>query len=255
MYCPPESGNMEPSSAKATQAHSEITPPRTHTRKNSFGFGKGPAISLAVRKIEEPMMPLTSSSTESSRPSPRTRLGFCGVVSASGAREAGAVFMSSRLVFHPQIKSLVVSRSQSVGRCSLFADRTHRPCIWGLPTTNDRRLTTALSHAQFIGRFQRGSAAAADDGRAIATGQRIADFRGADRAVENHCGFPCIWRCFWSDFHKHETVTQFSDALAAIPRHVPSFARLDSRGGCPYVSFIRAASAGSGRQRLAAARW
>jgi hypothetical protein len=66
---------MEPSSAKATQAHIEITPPSTHTRKNNVGFGKGPALSLAVRKIEEPMMPLTSSSTESRRVSPRTRLG------------------------------------------------------------------------------------------------------------------------------------------------------------------------------------
>ncbi len=32
-------------------------------------------MSLAVRKIEEPMMPLTSSRTESSSESPRTRLG------------------------------------------------------------------------------------------------------------------------------------------------------------------------------------
>ncbi len=33
-------------------------------------------MSLAVRKIEEPIMPLTNNSTESSRLSPRTRLGF-----------------------------------------------------------------------------------------------------------------------------------------------------------------------------------
>src|SRR5580698_1402645 len=88
MYCPPESGNIEPSSANATQAHKEITPPSTHTRKNSVGFGKGPAISLAVRKIEEPMMPLTSSKTESSKLSPRTRLGLSSAVAASGGREA-----------------------------------------------------------------------------------------------------------------------------------------------------------------------
>ena len=37
----------------------------------------GPAMSLAVRKIEDPMMPLTSSSTESSSESPRTSVG-CG---------------------------------------------------------------------------------------------------------------------------------------------------------------------------------
>ena len=60
-----------------------------------------------------------------------------------GGREAGGVVMSSWLVFHPQIKSLVVSRWSFAVRRSLFADRTHRPCIWGLPTTNDRRLTTA----------------------------------------------------------------------------------------------------------------
>src|ERR1700687_978311 len=98
MYCPPESGYMEPSSAKATQAHSEITPPRTHTRKNNFGLGKGPAISLAVRKIEEPMMPLTSSNTESSKPSPRTRVGFCGEVPVSERGEA--VSMGGRSVSH-----------------------------------------------------------------------------------------------------------------------------------------------------------
>src|SRR5271163_4528980 len=79
MYCPPESGNMEPSSANATQAHREMTPPSIQTRKKRTGFGKGPAMSLAVRKMEEPMMPLTSSNTESSRVRPRTRLGCGGV--------------------------------------------------------------------------------------------------------------------------------------------------------------------------------
>src|SRR2546423_2430807 len=76
MYCPPESGNIEPSSANAAHAHSEIAPRRIQTRKNQNGCGNGPAMSLAVRKIEEPMMPLTSSNTESSKFKPRTRLGF-----------------------------------------------------------------------------------------------------------------------------------------------------------------------------------
>src|ERR1700704_3253104 len=76
MYWPPESGNIDPSSANAAQAHKEIAPPKIHTRKNQNGCGRGPAISCAERKIEEPMMPLTSNSTESSRLSPRTRLGF-----------------------------------------------------------------------------------------------------------------------------------------------------------------------------------
>src|SRR6266576_5224938 len=88
MYCPPESGNIEPSSAKAVQAHREIAPPKIQTRKNQNGCGKGPAMSFAVRKIDEPMMPLTSSSTESSRLSPRTRLGFSLGLSV-GAGETG----------------------------------------------------------------------------------------------------------------------------------------------------------------------
>src|ERR1700721_3027864 len=89
MYCPPEAGNMEPRSAKATHAHREIAPPSIHTRKNNFGFGNGPAISFAVRKMEEPMTPLTSSSTESSKVSPRTRLGCSAGALISSVREAG----------------------------------------------------------------------------------------------------------------------------------------------------------------------
>src|SRR5207248_2529857 len=77
MYCPPESGNIEPSSAKAKQAQSEIRAPKTHTSRNNTGCGRGPAMSFAVRKMDDPMIPLTSSSTESSRPSPRTSVGFC----------------------------------------------------------------------------------------------------------------------------------------------------------------------------------
>src|ERR1700722_9460264 len=76
MYCPPESGNIEPNSAKAQQAQSEMSAPNTHTSRNSIGCGSGPAISFAVKKIDDPMTPLTSSSTESSRPSPRTSVGF-----------------------------------------------------------------------------------------------------------------------------------------------------------------------------------
>src|ERR1700676_842743 len=76
IYCPPESGNIEPNSAKAKQAHSEISAPNTHTSRNSTGCGSGPAMSFAVRKIDDPMTPLISSSTESSNPSPRTNVGF-----------------------------------------------------------------------------------------------------------------------------------------------------------------------------------
>src|SRR5271157_3322522 len=104
MYCPPESGYMDPSSAKATQAHKEITPPSTHTRKKSVGFGRGPAISLAVRNMDEPMMPLTSNNTESSKLSPRTRLGCLPAVSVSPSREAKGGFIPSS-VLHPMPNS------------------------------------------------------------------------------------------------------------------------------------------------------
>src|SRR5580765_4125379 len=76
MYCPPESGNIDPSSANEKQAHNEINAPRTHTSRNNIGCGNGVAISFAVRKIDDPMMPLTSSRTESSRLSPRSRVGL-----------------------------------------------------------------------------------------------------------------------------------------------------------------------------------
>src|SRR5579871_2455711 len=94
MYWPPESGNIDPSSAKAKQAHSETSPPKTHTSRNSAGCGRGVAISFAVKKIDEPITPLTSSRTESSKPSPRTRVGLAvsdawGGNGASTADEAG----------------------------------------------------------------------------------------------------------------------------------------------------------------------
>jgi hypothetical protein len=96
MYCPPDSGNIDPSSAKAAHPKSEMTPPITHTSKNSMGCGSGPAISFAVRKIEEPMIPLTSKRTESSRLSPRTSVGWTGapeVFSAGVATAAGIEFI------------------------------------------------------------------------------------------------------------------------------------------------------------------
>src|SRR3974390_182591 len=87
MYWPPESGNMDPSSAKAKQAQREISAPNTQTRRNNTGCGNGVAMSFAVKKIDDPMMPLTSSRTESSSPRPRTRVGLdsCDVESGGGA--------------------------------------------------------------------------------------------------------------------------------------------------------------------------
>src|ERR1019366_1763518 len=230
MYCPPESGNMEPSSANATQAHSEITPPSTHTRKNSVGLGKGPAISLAVRKIEEPMMPLTSSSTESSRLSPRTRLGFGAEGSGSVAGEAVSI-----VVGRLRCWSLVVSRL-SFGSAPLDTAR-----ICERPTTSDQR--QVLSHAQFVRRFQRRSAAAADDGQAIAAGKGIADLHRADWTVQHRRGFLGVRRCFRSDFHGLELCARNCHTIPGgargfahprSPRCCRAALGWTAGGGCPY---------------------
>src|ERR1700679_3076515 len=111
MYCPPESGNIDPNSAKATQAHSEMTPPRIQTRKKRRGLGNGPAISFAVRKIEDPMMPLTSSSTESSRLNPRTSLGCSVSFSACGAINAGPEFIECFVSSHAEFVGGLQRRS------------------------------------------------------------------------------------------------------------------------------------------------
>src|ERR1700722_11773581 len=80
---------MEPSSAKATQPNKEITAPKTQTSRNSIGCGSGPAMSFAVKKIEDPMMPLTSSKTESSSESPRIRLGGASDLMAAAGNTVG----------------------------------------------------------------------------------------------------------------------------------------------------------------------
>src|SRR5271155_801465 len=83
-YCPPESGNIVPSSAKAKQAHMEINPPSTHTKRKSDGCGSGPAISFAVRKMDEPITPPPNNKTESSSVRPRTSVGRPSMVKAGG---------------------------------------------------------------------------------------------------------------------------------------------------------------------------
>src|SRR5580700_1017379 len=156
MYWPPESGNMEPSSAKATHAQSEMAPPRIQTRKNKWVLGRGPAMSLAVRKMEEPMMPLTSSSTESSRLRPRTRLGCSLALAFSiSISVAGAGFMRS--------------------------SRGIRNTLRNPPNLSFH----SSSHGQFIGGFERRAATTADEGGAVAAGERIGDFGRANRAVED----------------------------------------------------------------------
>src|SRR5271169_275287 len=104
---------MEPSSANATHAHSEIAPPSTHTRKNNLVLGRGPAMSLAVRKMEDPIMPLTSSNTESSRLNPRTRLGCSVDFSISGAVVTG--FMRSFVEAELRLQPIASSSEDSSG--------------------------------------------------------------------------------------------------------------------------------------------
>src|SRR5262245_8346657 len=65
---------MLPNSAKAKQASSVMPTPTTHTVRNSHGRRVLMAISLAVRKIPEPMIPPASRRMESVRESPRTSL-------------------------------------------------------------------------------------------------------------------------------------------------------------------------------------
>ena len=54
-------------------------------------------MSFAVKKIDEPMIPLTSRSTESSSPNPRTRVGlpsgvFAGLLSTAVKTGVGSIY-------------------------------------------------------------------------------------------------------------------------------------------------------------------
>src|SRR5271166_2861629 len=128
-------------------------------------------MSLAVRKIEEPMMPLASSSTESKSVRPRTRVGFT---------------------------------SDFAGCC----DRTG--------------ISMALSHPQFVRRFERSATAAADDGGAIATGQRIGDLNRALRTVEK----------FRLGFGRRLRIWSHEEGKCSIDVALPS-RRLQWRPGVP----------------------
>ena len=68
-------GKHRPEFGEGKQANSEITPPSTQTPRKRMGWGSGPAMSFAVRKMDEPMIPPTSSRTESSNERPRTKVG------------------------------------------------------------------------------------------------------------------------------------------------------------------------------------
>ncbi len=76
MYCPPASGNIAPISAKAKQASMVMTMPTTQIPRKSSGERVLTAMSFAVRKIPEPMIPPASSRMESVSESPRISVTF-----------------------------------------------------------------------------------------------------------------------------------------------------------------------------------
>ena len=196
-------------------------------------------------------MPLTSSSTESSRLSPRTRLGFGAEGSGSVAGEAVSI-----VVGRLRCWSLVVSRL-SFGSAPLDTAR-----ICERPTTSDQR--QVLSHAQFVRRFQRRSAAAADDGQAIAAGKGIADLHRADWTVQHRRGFLGVRRCFRSDFHGLELCARNCNTIPGGARASLILARQDAAelrsagqpgAAVPTKCLTGAACAGSGRLRSVAVKW
>jgi hypothetical protein len=69
-------------------------------------------MSLAVRKIEDPMIPLTKSSTASSRLSPRTRLGFSVFASVGVAVETGRELIGYPIPSSSELSSGVPQRRQ-----------------------------------------------------------------------------------------------------------------------------------------------
>src|SRR5579864_6924948 len=72
-------------------------------------------MSFAVRKIEEPMTPLISKSTESTSPSPRTRVGFEPEVFGSGAASvAGKTGIGSIIQY--RVRRAIPAACRSVGR-------------------------------------------------------------------------------------------------------------------------------------------
>src|ERR1700726_2649076 len=71
-YWPPASGNMPPNSAHASPASSVTAPATTHSRSAKRGSGTACSTSAGVMKMEAPMVPLTTSMTESNRVRRRT---------------------------------------------------------------------------------------------------------------------------------------------------------------------------------------
>src|ERR1051326_1878994 len=72
-------------------------------------------MSFAVRKIEEPMTPLISNSTESTNPSPRTRVGFwSGDFGGDDASVGGKTGMGSIIQY--RVRRAIPAGCRSAGR-------------------------------------------------------------------------------------------------------------------------------------------
>src|SRR6185312_13500344 len=90
---------MLPNSAKAKHASSVMPMPTTHTVRNSQGCRVLMAMSFAVRKMPEPMMPPASNRMESESESPRTSLASLG-----NMRSARKLRLRYNLVFGGLVK-------------------------------------------------------------------------------------------------------------------------------------------------------
>ena len=98
-YCPPASGYIAAISAKAKQASSEMSPPAIQIPRKYSGLCTAFAIGAAVRKMPEPMMPPTISSTESVSESPRSSVTACLVTCCSRYAVGAAPCSSDSQVF------------------------------------------------------------------------------------------------------------------------------------------------------------
>ena len=74
-YWPPASGNIPPSSAQASPPRSVMPPATTHNNSAKRGSGTARSTSAGVRKIEAPMVPVTTNIAESNSESRRVSFG------------------------------------------------------------------------------------------------------------------------------------------------------------------------------------
>ena len=98
-------------------------PPSIQTSRKRTGFGSGPAMSLAVKKTDDPMTPQATRSTESSSDRPRTSVGGSSL-SITGEKLRSRVLMNLCLadvvLLQPCQAGTVHGPEPTQARCSLF---------------------------------------------------------------------------------------------------------------------------------------